>query len=80
VARDGAVYFTTADDAEACISAVLDDPHRRAEMALASRARHVEEFTWEHVAGQYEALLRRFLPDRGMPLPSRGDTHVHSKS
>ena len=70
--RDGAVYFTTADDADACISAVLDDPCRRAEMAAASRARHAEEFTWNHVAGQYEALLRRSLhrPNRFANSPT----------
>ena len=27
----------------------------------ASRTRHAEEFTWTHVAGQYEELLRRSL-------------------
>lgn len=61
VAGDAAVYFTTAGDADVGISTVLDDAERRAEMAAASRARHAQEFTWEHVAGQYEALLRRYV-------------------
>lgn len=80
VAQDGAVYFTTAGDAERCISAVLDDPVRRADMAAASRARHAEEFTWEHVAGQYEALLRRFLPDHQTPAPAARDPHLDNQS
>jgi hypothetical protein len=29
-------------------------------MAAASRLRHASEFTWEHVAGQYETLLARY--------------------
>ena len=76
VARDGAVYFRTAADVDACITSVLDDPKRRDEMAAASRARHAEEFTWEHVAGQYEGLLRRFLPSDAWC--EQGEMHVHS--
>ncbi len=62
VAQDGAVYFRTAQDAASAITEVLGDPHRRATMAAASRRRHAEEFTWQHVAGQYEELLVRYLP------------------
>ncbi len=61
VAGAGAVYFRTSTDASARISEVLGDPRQRADLAAASRARHAEEFTWEHVAGQYETLLRRYL-------------------
>ena len=61
VAQDGALYFTDADDAD-------DADHRPARairicdtLAAAQPERHAEEFTWEHVAGQYEALLRRYV-------------------
>lgn len=62
VAGDGGLYFTTAADAAACISTILDDSGRRAELSAASRKRHAEEFTWEYVAGRYEALIGRFVP------------------
>jgi len=64
VAQDGAVYFRTAPDAASAIAEVLGDPQRRATMAAASLRRHAQEFTWEHVAGQYEELLARYLPGR----------------
>lgn len=63
VAGDAAVYFSTTDEASDAIGAVLDDGALRERLGLAGRARHAREFTWEHVAGQYEDLLRRFLPD-----------------
>jgi glycosyltransferase involved in cell wall biosynthesis len=60
VARDGAMYFRTEEDARDRIDDLLDDEGARVAMAAASRRRHAEEFTWEHVAGQYEELLRRY--------------------
>lgn len=61
VARDGAVYFRTSAEAAARISDVLKKPDQRAAMSAASRQRHAVEFTWEHVAGQYERLLARHV-------------------
>ncbi len=61
VAADGALYFHDTARATACLDEVLGDAGRRAELAAASRRRHAAEFTWEHVAGQYEALLRRYV-------------------
>ena len=63
VASDAGVYFANRADAVRCIDSVLGDPALRERMAAASRRRHAEEFTWEHVAGEYETLLRRWLPD-----------------
>ncbi len=60
VAQDGAVYFRTSEEAATRIGEVLDDSVQRTQMAAASRLRHASEFTWEHVAGQYEALLARY--------------------
>ena len=62
VAGDGALYFRSSSDAADRITEILEDPHRRSVLASASRKRHREEFTWEHVAGQYERLLGRYLP------------------
>ena len=36
---------------------LLSDPELRRRLGRAARARHAAEFTWEHVAGQYEDLL-----------------------
>ncbi|MFZ3484865.1 DUF1972 domain-containing protein [Sphingomonas sp. 3-13AW] len=61
VARDAAVYFTDADGVARGIDLIVDDPARAAAMAAAARARFFEEFTWDHIAGQYEDVLRRFV-------------------
>lgn len=62
VAADGALYFTSSDDVDEQLTKLLGDETLRAKLSDASRARHSTEFTWEHVAGQYEKLLERFLP------------------
>lgn len=62
VAQDGAVYFTTEDDVARHLDELLASPTRLGEMRAASLRRYESEFTWEHVAGQYEQLLLRFLP------------------
>ena len=64
VAQGGALYFADVEEAEDRISTVLEDVGARARLAAAGRLRHAEEFTWEHVAGQYEALLTTQLVDR----------------
>jgi glycosyltransferase involved in cell wall biosynthesis len=62
VAQDAAVYFTTEDDVSDRLEEILAFPDRLDQMRAASLRRHDAEFTWEHVAGQYEQLLLRFLP------------------
>jgi glycosyltransferase involved in cell wall biosynthesis len=57
VAQDGALYFADAADADAQITELLGNNALRNSLGAASRRRHAEEFTWEHVAGQYESLL-----------------------
>lgn len=61
VAADGALYFETASDAAERIGRLISDAELRRRLGAASRARHAEEFTWEHVAGQYERLLERYV-------------------
>lgn len=58
VAGDAATYFRTTEDADAAITALLEEPGLRERQEVAARRRHAEEFTWERVAGQYEQLLR----------------------
>ena len=61
VAGDGALYFSGIDDASDHITVLLGSAERRQRLAAASRARHAMEFTWEHVAGQYEEQLSRYV-------------------
>ena len=61
VAGAAATYFRTEGDVDAAVSALLDDPGLRQRQQEAARKRHAEEFTWDHVAGQYEDLLLRRL-------------------
>jgi len=65
VAQDGAVYFTTEDDVARHLDELLASPKRLEQMRAAGLRRYESEFTWEHVAGQYEQLLLRFLPGAG---------------
>lgn len=57
VAADAAVYFDDAASADRQITRLLSDDRHLESMRKAARRRHREEFTWEHVAGQYERLL-----------------------
>ncbi len=69
VAQDAAVYFSTEDDVANRLDELLTSPAQLEQMGAASRRRHESEFTWEHVAGQYEQLLSRFLPGAGHRPP-----------
>lgn len=64
VAHDAGVYFRSAEDFGTVLGKLLASPDAQAAMHANSRRRYQEEFTWEHVAGQYEQLLLKYLPDR----------------
>jgi glycosyltransferase involved in cell wall biosynthesis len=66
VVENGAVYFSTEDDVADRLDEILTSPTRLEQMSAASLRRYEAEFTWERVAGQYEQLLLRFLPDAGL--------------
>jgi glycosyltransferase involved in cell wall biosynthesis len=61
-AGDAALWFRTAEEVDARVTELLDQPDLRARLGTAARRRHAEEFTWEHVGDQYEDLLVRHLP------------------
>ncbi len=72
VAEDSALYFTTPDDLHEALNEILSSSSLAKELGLNARRRHAEEFTWDHVAGQYEQLLLRFLPLANRPTRKRG--------
>lgn len=76
VAQDAARYFTSADDVAALLDKLITSPGQVAQMQLAARARHAEEFTWEHVAGQYEAVLLDLFRSRGTSSASVSDART----
>lgn len=76
VAGDGALYFSGVDDAAGHISTLLGSPELRSKLAAASRLRHKSEFTWEHVAGQYEELLSRYVSVASLPRRARAAGRV----
>jgi glycosyltransferase involved in cell wall biosynthesis len=61
VAGEGALYFDSVRSADDHISLLLSDCNLRKKLSTAVLRRFNEEFTWEHVAGQYEQLISRFL-------------------
>jgi glycosyltransferase involved in cell wall biosynthesis len=80
VAGSGALYFRTSEEAATAIGELLENRELRSALSLASRKRHAEEFTWEHVAGQYDELLKQLLPpaERAL-LDGRSKHHGNGK-
>jgi len=60
-AGDAALFFTGVDDADEALTRLLADDALRTELGENARKRHAAEFTWQHVAGQYEELLEQHL-------------------
>ena len=67
VAGEAALFFSTADDVDAALERLVADPALVARLGEAARARHASEFTWEHVAGQYEQLLLPYVDPAALP-------------
>lgn len=57
VADDAGLYFRSPEDAEKCIDKLLGEPELARILSGNALARFERHFTWDHVAGQYEALL-----------------------
>ena len=62
VAGEGAAYFDGAEEFAAVIDRLIAEPESLAKMRAASAARFAENFTWPTILGNYEALLRDWLP------------------
>jgi glycosyltransferase involved in cell wall biosynthesis len=61
VAKDAALYFTDSAEFSAALSKFLGSSESRAAMSAAALKRFNEEFTWDHIAGQYEDLILRTM-------------------
>jgi glycosyltransferase involved in cell wall biosynthesis len=61
VAQDAALYFRSSQDVDAAITELASNSVLARELGHAARSRHASEFTWEHVAGQYEQLLLPYV-------------------
>lgn len=72
VARDGALYFSDADGADAHIELLLSDTALRRRLGQANKARYEEEFTWEHIGHQYEQLIKTVVAKRQARAATRG--------
>jgi glycosyltransferase involved in cell wall biosynthesis len=72
-------YFTSVDHLDSIFDQTLHSPEALGEMGDSSRRRHAEEFTWEHVAGQYEELLSRYLADQQPSSPPAGNVTMSAQ-
>ena len=61
VARDAALYFSDDRSFSVAVDKLIENRALALSMGNAARNRHQEEFTWEHVAGQYEDLLKKYV-------------------
>ena len=65
VAGEGAAYFNGADGFAAVLDRLEADPATLQRMRDASRLRFEQAFTWPAILGEYEQLLRAWLPGQG---------------
>jgi glycosyltransferase involved in cell wall biosynthesis len=68
VASEGAVYFSGARQFDEVLTGLLAQPDKLHQMRQHSRARFEQQFTWDKILNEYEALMLRFLPSPGVPL------------
>jgi glycosyltransferase involved in cell wall biosynthesis len=61
VAGGAALYFADANGFASALDTFLADPALAARMRQAAKVRFEAEFTWEHIAGQYEQLLLKHV-------------------
>ncbi|MUL76158.1 DUF1972 domain-containing protein [Mycolicibacterium sp. CBMA 226] len=64
VAGSAGLFFKTPAEAEKCIDELLTNAELAAILSRNAIARFESEFTWDHVAAQYEALIRSSLRAR----------------
>ncbi len=62
VAGEGARYFSDEESCSKELDVILGDSEVRDRMAVYSRSRYEDAFTWDKVLGEYEALLAEWHP------------------
>lgn len=70
VAGEAARYFSTADDFDRVLSALLAEPQQLAALRANALKRFQAAFTWSEVLDSYESLLTQWLPS-GATVASR---------
>src|ERR1700761_6388254 len=80
VAGDGALYFKTSQDIDEILLQLDRTPAKLFAMRAASRERHHEAFTQEHVLTQYEELLALYAPALApaVQVPAEGNLRAVS--
>ena len=76
VAGEGARYFGSASDIDGILNSLAADPAQLLAMEDASRQRHHEAFTQDHVLSKYEELLAQYAP--AVQVAEEGDMRVAS--
>jgi glycosyltransferase involved in cell wall biosynthesis len=71
VAGSAGLYFGSPAEAEKCIDELLNNPELATKLSQYALARFESEFTWDHVASQYEALLLSSLRARDSRISLR---------
>lgn len=72
VAGDAGLYFSGIDTLDILIDRLIHEDGLARRLGLLARERHKSEFTWEHVAGQYEELLLKYMSKVVVPVRKRG--------
>jgi len=61
VAQDAAVYFNDESEISDLFATLIENCTLREKLSENALKRFNEEFTWDHVAGQYESVLLKYL-------------------
>lgn len=80
VAGKQACFFSGVDDLSRILDLVFEDKVQLAELARASRRRHAEAFTQNHILRQYETLLLRLAAEKRWDLVPAGEATEMKKA
>ncbi len=80
VAGEHACFFSGKEDLALVLDDVFEDKAKLATLAAASRRRHAEAFTQEHIMRQYETLLVRFSAKEVHGSVPAGETAAMKKA
>lgn len=62
VAGESGLYFRTPEDVDRQVDRLISDCGLARQLSMNARARHAEQFTWEHISAQYEQVLSKYVP------------------